>query len=159
MQKKEEEGKQTKQSKQAQEDQYHKKRELEGKMSKHDEKEKQLLNEEKKLNEELAIARSIMTEPNKRLATAVSTRDMNEVATASALIDSAQKRFYSSQKSITSVQEQYANRLGKQEKYDDLNKETKKKRKKCQYKKFVLAVLKRNVRMFLSFSLSLLLTS
>ena len=102
MQKKEEEGKQKKQSKQAQEDQYHKKRELEAMMSKH-EKEKQLLNEEKKVNEELAIARSIITEPNKRLATAVSTKDINQVATASALIDSAQKRFYSIQKSITSV--------------------------------------------------------
>ena len=58
-------------------------------MSKHHKKEKELLNEEKKVNKEMAIARSMITEGNKKLATAVSKKDMNEIATATALIDSA----------------------------------------------------------------------
>ena len=57
-------------------------------MSKH-KKEKELLNEEKKVNKEMAIARSMITEGNKKLATAVSKKDMNEIATATVLIDSA----------------------------------------------------------------------
>ena len=109
-----------------QEDQYCKKRELEEKMSKHHEKEKELLNEEKKVNEEMAIARSMITEGNKRLANAINKKDMNEIATASALIDSAQKLFDSIQKSITSVHESDANLLGKRKKYEDIYKETKK---------------------------------
>ena len=60
-------------------------------MSKLHEKEKELSNEEKKVNEQMTIPSSMITESNKRLATAVSKRDMNEIATASALIDSAQK--------------------------------------------------------------------
>ena len=48
-QRKEEEDRQKKQSKEVQEDQYRKKRELEEKMSKYDEREKELLYEEKKL--------------------------------------------------------------------------------------------------------------
>ena len=68
-------------------------------MSKHHEKEKESLNEENIVNEEMAIARSMITEGNTRLATAVSKKDMNEIATASALIDSALKRFDSMQKS------------------------------------------------------------
>ena len=58
-------------------------------MSEHHKKEKELLNEEKKVNKEMAIARSVITEGNKKLATAVSKKDMNEIATATALIDSA----------------------------------------------------------------------
>ena len=95
-------------------------------MSKHHEKEKELLNEEKKVNEEMAIARSRITEGNKRLANAINKKDMNEIATASALIDSAQKLFDSIQKSITSVHESDANLLGKRKKYEDIYKETKK---------------------------------
>ena len=60
-------------------------------MSKLQEKEQELSNEEKKVNEQMTIPSSMITESNKRLATAVSKRDMNEIATASALIDSAQK--------------------------------------------------------------------
>ena len=55
----------------------------------------------------------MIIEGNKRLATAVSKKDMNEIATASALIDSAQKRFDSIQKSITIIRERHANFLGK----------------------------------------------
>ena len=95
-------------------------------MSKHHEKVKELLNQEKKVNEEMAIARSMITEGNKRLATAVSKKVMNEIATASALIDSAQKRFDSIQKSITSVQENHVNLLGKRKKYEYLYKQAKK---------------------------------
>ena len=109
-----------------QEDQYHKKRELEEKMSKHHEKEKELLNEEKKVNKAMAIAWSMITESNRRPATAASKKGMNEITTASALIDSAQKRFDSIQKSITSVQEPHANLLGKRKKYEDLYKKRKK---------------------------------
>ena len=58
-------------------------------MSEHHKKEKELLNEEKKVNKEMAIARSMITEGDKKLATAVSKKDMNEIATATALIDSA----------------------------------------------------------------------
>ena len=58
-------------------------------MSEHHKKEKELLNEEKKVNKEMAIARSMITEGNKKLATAVSKKDMNEIATATVLIDSA----------------------------------------------------------------------
>ena len=74
----------------------------------------------------MAIARSMITEGNKRLATAVSKKVMNEIATASALIDSAQKRFDSIQKSITSVQENHVNLLGKRKKYEYLYKQAKK---------------------------------
>ena len=59
------------------------------------------------------LFRSMIIEGNKRLATAVSKKDMNEIATASALIDSAQKRFDSIQKSITIIRERHANFLGK----------------------------------------------
>ena len=38
----------------------------------------------------MAIARSMITEGNKRQAITVSKKDMNEIATASALIGSAQ---------------------------------------------------------------------
>ena len=69
----------------------------------------------------------MITEGNKRLATAVSKKDMNEIATASALIDIAQKRLDSIQKSITVIQERYANLLRKWKKYEGLYKETKKK--------------------------------
>ena len=72
-------------------------------------KKKELLNEEKKVNEEMAIAQSMITECNKTLAMAVSKKDMNEIATANALTESAQKRFDSIQKSITSVQERHTN--------------------------------------------------
>ena len=58
-------------------------------MSEHHKKEKELLNEEKKVNKERAMARSMITEGNKKLATAVSKKDMNEIATATVLIDSA----------------------------------------------------------------------
>ena len=126
MQKKEEEESQKKQSKQAQEDQYRKQKELEEKVSKHHEKEKELLYEEKKVNEEMAIAWSMITEGNKRLATAGGKKDMNEIATANDLIDSAKKRFDSIQKSITSVQERHVNLLGKRKKYEEFNKEMKK---------------------------------
>ena len=51
---------------------------------------------------------------------------MNEIATASALIDSAQKQFDFIHKSITSVQECHANLLGKCKKYENLYKATKK---------------------------------
>ena len=57
----------------------------------------------------MAIAQSMITECNKRLAMAVSKKDMNEIATANALTESAQKRFDSIQKSITSVQERHTN--------------------------------------------------
>ena len=57
----------------------------------------------------MAIAQSMITEGNERLAPAVSKKDMNEIATASTLIESAQKRFGSIQKSIASVQERHAN--------------------------------------------------
>ena len=126
MQKKEEEESQKKLSKQAQEDQYRKKKELEEKMSKHHEKEKELLYKEKKVNEEMAIAWSMITAGNKRLATAVGKKDMNEIVTANDLIDSAKKRFDSIQKSITSIQERHVNLLGKRKKCEELNKETKK---------------------------------
>ena len=95
-------------------------------MSKHHEKEKELLYEEKKVNEEMAIAWSMITEGNKRLATAVGKKGMNEIVTANDLIDSAKKRFDSIQKSITSVQERHVNLLGKRKKDEELNKETKK---------------------------------
>ena len=39
----------------------------------------------------MVIAQSMITEGNKRIAPAVSKKDMNEIATASALIESAQK--------------------------------------------------------------------
>ena len=39
----------------------------------------------------MVIAQSMITEGNKRLAPAVSKKDMNEIATASTLIESAQK--------------------------------------------------------------------
>ena len=39
----------------------------------------------------MVIAQSMIAEGNKRLAPAVSKKDMNEIATASALIESAQK--------------------------------------------------------------------
>ena len=80
-------------------------------------KKKELLNEEKKVNEEMAIAQSMITECNKRLAIAVIKKDMNEIATANALTERAQKRFDSIQKSITSVQERHTNLLGKRKKY------------------------------------------
>ena len=67
----------------------------------------------KKLMKKWPLFRSMIIEGNKRLATAVSKKDMNEVATASALIDSAQKRFDSIQKSITIIRERHANFLGK----------------------------------------------
>ena len=54
-------------------------------------KKKELLYEEKKVNEEMAIAWSMITESNKRLAGAVGKKGMNEISTVSALIDSAQK--------------------------------------------------------------------
>ena len=95
-------------------------------MSKDHEKEKELLYEEKKVNEEKAIAWSVITEGNKKLVTTVGKKKMNEISTASALIDSAQKRFDSIQKSITSVQERHVNLLGKWKKYEYLYKETKK---------------------------------
>ena len=107
MQKKEQKERQKKQNKQVQEDHYCKKKELEKKISKH-EKEKELLNEEKKDNEEMAIAQSVITKGNKRLATVVSNKDINETATASALISSTQKQFSYIQKSITSVEEHHA---------------------------------------------------
>ena len=69
----------------------------------------------------MVIAWSMITESNRRLATAASKKDMNEIATAS-----AQKRFDSIQKSITSVQEPHANLLGKRKKYEDLYKKRKK---------------------------------
>ena len=75
----------------------------------------------------MAISWSMITEGNKRLATAVGKKGMNEISTVSALTDSAQKRFDSIQKSITSVQKRHANLLGKHKKYEDLYKETKKK--------------------------------
>ena len=74
----------------------------------------------------MVIAQSMITEGNKRLAPAVIKKDMNEIATASALIESAQKWFGSIQKSIASVQERHANLLGKRKKYEDLYKEMKK---------------------------------
>ena len=49
----------------------------------------------------MAIAQSMITEGNKRLAPAVSKKDMNEIAT--------QKLFGSNQKSIASVLERHAN--------------------------------------------------
>ena len=107
MQKKEQKERQKKQNKQVQEDHYCKKKELEKKISKH-EKEKELLNEEKKDNEEMAIAQSVITKGNKRLATVVSNKDINEIATASALISSTQKQFSYIQKSITNVEEHHA---------------------------------------------------
>ena len=67
----------------------------------------------KKLMKKWPLFRSMIIEGNKRLATAVSKKDMNEIATASALIDSAQKRFDSIQKSITIIRERHANFLGK----------------------------------------------
>ena len=63
---------------------------------------------------------------NKGLATAVSKKEMNEIATASALTHSAQKQFDSIQKGIASFQECHANLLGKRKKNKDLYKETKK---------------------------------
>ena len=60
-------------------------------MSKHHHKEKELLNEENKNNEEMTIVRSMITKGIKGLATRVSMKNMNESATASALIDSTQK--------------------------------------------------------------------
>ena len=75
----------------------------------------------------MAIAWSMITEGNKTLATTVGNKDINEISAASALIDSAQKRFDSIQKSITSVQERRANLLGNWKKYEELYKETKKK--------------------------------
>ena len=81
----------------------------------------------KKLMKKWPLFRSMITEGNKRLATAVSKKDMNEIATASALIDIAQKRLDSIQKSITIIQERYANLLRKWKKYEGLYKETKKK--------------------------------
>ena len=66
-----------------------------------------------KLMKKWPLFRSMIIEGNKRLATAVSKKDMNEIATASALIDSAQKRFDSIQKSITIIRERHANFLGK----------------------------------------------
>ena len=80
----------------------------------------------KKLTKKWPLFRSMITEGNKRLATAASKKDMNEIATASALIDSAQKSFHPIQKSITIIQERHANLLGKRKKYEDLYKETKK---------------------------------
>ena len=67
----------------------------------------------KKLMKKWPLFRSMIIEGNKRLATAVSKKDMNEIATASALIDSAQKRFDSIQISITIIRERHANFLGK----------------------------------------------
>ena len=81
----------------------------------------------KKLMKKWPLFRSMIIEGNKRLATAVSKKDMNEIATASALIDIAQKRLDSIQKSITIIQERYANLLRKWKKYEGLYKETKKK--------------------------------
>ena len=75
----------------------------------------------------MAIAWSMITEGNKTQATTVGKKDMNEISTATALIDSAQRRFNSIQKSITSVQERHANLLGNWKKYEDLYKEMKKK--------------------------------
>ena len=66
-----------------------------------------------KLMKKWPLFRSMIIEGNKRLATAVSKKDMNEIATASALIDIAQKRFDSIQKSITIIRERHANFLGK----------------------------------------------
>ena len=80
----------------------------------------------KKLLKKWPLLGQLITEGNKRLANAVSKTVMNEIVTACALICSAQKRFDSIQKSITSVQERHANLLGKQKKYEDLYKETKK---------------------------------
>ena len=71
----------------------------------------------------------MITEGNKRLATAVSKKDMNEITTVHALINSAQKWFDSIQKSITIAQERHANLLGKRKKYKDLYKEMKKKKR------------------------------
>ena len=90
-------------------------------MSKHLEKEKCSLNEEKKANEDIAISRSMITEGNKRRDTSVSKKEMNETATANALIDSIQR-------SITSVQEGHTYLLGKQKKrlYEGFYKERKK---------------------------------
>ena len=89
-------------------------------------KKKELLNKEKKVNKGMVIAWSMITESNRRLATAASKKDMNEIATASALIDSAQKRFDSIQKSITIVHKRHAHLLGKRKKYEDLYKKRKK---------------------------------
>ena len=80
----------------------------------------------KKLLKKWPLIGQLITEGNKSLANAVSKTDMNEIATAYALIYSAQKGFDSIQKSITRVQERHANLLGKQKKYEDLYKETKK---------------------------------
>ena len=62
----------------------------------------------------------MITEGNKRLGTAVSKTDTNEIAAACIFIYRAQKRFDFIQKSITSVQERHANLLGKWKKYEDL---------------------------------------
>ena len=67
----------------------------------------------KKSMKKWPLFRSMIIEGNKRLATAVSKKDMNEIATASALIDIAQKRFDSIQNSITIIRERHANFLGK----------------------------------------------
>ena len=126
-QRKEEKERERKLIQQKKEDEARKKKEIEEKLSKHHEKEKELLNEEKKVSEEISIAHTMISEGNKRLAVARSNKDMNEIATASALIDSAQKRIDTVQKSVLNVQECHKKLLGKRKKYEDLYKESVKK--------------------------------